>query len=90
MHNKLQIEVMLYAAGHALTIREKQIMYYADKRVKHTEIVDLAERFRDGRQRHGRFDTQEDRALYEQVEKRTYELEQRLFAGIDLKPEDIK
>ena len=69
---------------------EKKILYYADKRVKHDEIVDLKERFRDGRERYGGFDGIEERKLFEKVEKLTYQLEKELFGQIDLKPEDIK
>ena len=68
---------------------EKKILYYADKRVKHDEIVDLKERFRDGRERYGGFDGMEERKLFEEVEKRTFKLEKELFEGLDIEPGDI-
>ena len=68
---------------------EQKIVYYADKRVKHTEIVDLKERFRDGRERYGDYNTDEERKLYEQVEQKTIDLEKELFEKIDLNAEDI-
>ena len=69
---------------------EKKILYYADKRVKHDEIVDLKERFRDGKERYGGFDGMKERQLFDEVEKRTFELEKGLFEGLGIKPEDIK
>lgn len=69
---------------------EQKITYYADKRVKHTEIVDLKERFRDGRERHGVENTDEEKKLFEKVEQKTLELEKELLGKIDLNPEDIK
>jgi tRNA threonylcarbamoyladenosine biosynthesis protein TsaE len=68
---------------------EKKIIYYADKRVKHNEIVSLKERFRDGRERYGKFDTPEEKKLFEEVEIRTKKLEKELFDGIGIKPADI-
>lgn len=68
---------------------EKKILYYADKRVKHDEVVDLAERFRDGRVRYGDGDTPEQQKLYEDVELYALELEKALFEGLDIRPEDI-
>ena len=69
---------------------EKKILYYADKRVKHDEIVDLKERFRDGKERYGGFDGMEERKLFDEVEKKTYQLEKELFGQIELKSEDIR
>jgi len=68
---------------------EKKIIYYADKRVKHDEIVSLKERFRDGRERYGKFDTKGERRLFEDVEKQTVKLEKELFRGIDINPDEI-
>ncbi len=69
---------------------EKKILYYADKRVKHDEIVDVRERFRDGRERYGEGDTPEQKKIYLDVELYTLELEKELFRGLDIKPKDIK
>ena len=68
---------------------ERQIIYYADKRVAHNKIVDLKERFRDGKERYGKFDTPKERQLFDEVEKRTFDLEKRLFKDLDIKSEDI-
>ncbi len=69
---------------------EKKILYYADKRVKHDEIVDLKERFRDGKERYGGFDGMKERKLFEEVEKRTFKLEKELFGNLRIGPEDIR
>ncbi|MBI5422173.1 tRNA (adenosine(37)-N6)-threonylcarbamoyltransferase complex ATPase subunit type 1 TsaE [Candidatus Peregrinibacteria bacterium] len=68
---------------------EKKILYYADKRVKHDEVVDLAERFRDGRARYGDGDTPEQKKLYRDVEFYSMALEKSLFDGLDIRPDDI-
>ncbi len=69
---------------------EKKILYYADKRVKHTEVVDLQERFRDGKERYGKFNSAEDQELFDAVEPKTLELEKELFGQLDIEPSDIK
>jgi len=69
---------------------EIAILYYADKRVKHDKIVSLTERYRDGRERYGGYNSEEEKELHLQVEKAAHDLEKQLFELIDLKPEDIK
>ncbi len=86
MHNSISI----LEEPEKLAYLEVAILFYADKRVKHNEVVSLAERFRDGSERHGKFDNLKTRTMFKEVEKRTYELENQLFSLIDLKPEDIQ
>lgn len=52
-------------------------------------MVDLAERFRDGRVRYGEGDTPEQKKLYLNVELYSLEMEKVLFDGLDIKPEDV-
>lgn len=85
LHNSLSI----LEEPEKLANLEAAILFYADKRVKHHEVVSLAERFRDGRERHGKYDDPKTRSMFEEVERRTYDLEKQLFSLIDLKPEDI-
>ncbi|MBU0705959.1 tRNA (adenosine(37)-N6)-threonylcarbamoyltransferase complex ATPase subunit type 1 TsaE [Patescibacteria group bacterium] len=85
LHNSLSI----LEEPEKFAYLEVAILFYADKRVKHDEIVSLAERFRDGRERHGKFDNLKTQTMFEEVEKRTFELEKQLFALISIKPEDI-
>jgi tRNA threonylcarbamoyladenosine biosynthesis protein TsaE len=69
---------------------EKKILYYADKRVKHEEVVSISERFRDGRERYGIHDSSKEKLFFQDVELFTLELEKELFGGLDLQPEDIQ
>ncbi len=61
---------------------EKKILYYADKRSLHNRVVSLAERFADGRERHGRGNDEKRKRLFEEVERRTHELEKELASGV--------
>ncbi|MBN2306787.1 tRNA (adenosine(37)-N6)-threonylcarbamoyltransferase complex ATPase subunit type 1 TsaE [Candidatus Peregrinibacteria bacterium] len=85
LHNSLSI----LEEPEPLKQLEAAILFYADKRVKHDETVSLAERFRDGKERHGKFDNLKTRTMFDEVETRTYELEKRLFEPINLQPSDI-
>ncbi len=69
-------------------IRPEEIVYYADKRVKHTEIVPLKERFRDLRARYGK----DIYALIrlQRLEDLTKLLERRLFKKLPFGPEKIQ
>jgi len=73
-----------------LNTLEKKIIYYADKRVKHDEVVSLKERFRDGKERYGKYNDDMETRLFEEVKKATLLLEKELFAGLSIKPADIK
>lgn len=65
---------------------EGKILYYADKRVKHDEIVSLKERLTDGRIRnHHLLDPNTDL-----IEHECFRLEKEIFAHLSLRPEDIK
>jgi len=86
LHNSLSI----LEEPEKLAYLEAGILFYADKRVKHHEVVPLAERFRDGRERHGKYDDPKTRSMFEEVERRTYDLEKQLFDLIDLRPEGIR
>ncbi|MFH0820953.1 MAG: tRNA (adenosine(37)-N6)-threonylcarbamoyltransferase complex ATPase subunit type 1 TsaE [Candidatus Peregrinibacteria bacterium] len=68
---------------------EKKIVYYADKRVMHGTIVSLARRLKDGKERHGKYDTPEQRKVFDDVEKHTYSLEKELFESLELSPSDL-
>lgn len=64
--------------AHPIKSIEEMIVYYADKRVAHTKIVSLAERFEEGSKRYGKRN--------KKIEKEILELEQELscMAGEDL------
>lgn len=56
---------------------EDKLLYYADKRVKHTQIVSLKERFRIGREQNPDVRNDLERSL--EIEKRALQLEKEIF-----------
>jgi len=68
-------------------IREEEIVYYADKRVKHEKIVSLKERFIDLRERYGRRPSSWVR-IY-RLEELTKLLERRLFKRLPFGPDKV-
>jgi len=85
LHNTLSI----LEEPEKFGLLEIAIVYYADKRVKHDEIVDLAERFRDGQERYKHHDDDEQKDLHRKAEEATLELEKQLFDLVDISPESI-
>ncbi len=74
--------------GNSLT--EEEIINYSDKRVMHTEIVTLEERFADLRERYGLNGLNEDAMRrISSLESRTYELERKIFSELDFSPEEL-
>lgn len=57
---------------------EEKIVYYADKRVKHSEIVPLRERFRDGRIRY--WQNKPAPLIVSKIEKKIFALEKELMS----------
>ena len=68
-------------------VTEAVLVHYADKRVKHTTIVSLAERFRDLKERYGK--TPSALAWLESLEGKTVELEKRIFRELPITPESL-
>ncbi len=66
----------------------KEIVYYADKRVRHTEIVSVLDRLQDLRQRYGVCSVSMARLV--ELEHLTLSVEKKLFAPLKIKPEDIQ
>ena len=73
----------------AYDIPEKKIIFYADKRAKHYEIVDIKERFRDGKVRNGKNNDEKERLMYDIIFQQTLELEKNLFDGLDIEPGEL-
>jgi uncharacterized protein len=69
------------------SIKEEEIVFYADKRVKHDTIVSLKERFSDLRERYGR--TLKAIIRMRLLEEMTILLEKRLFKGLPFSPSDL-
>ena len=65
----------------------KEIIYYADKRVRHTEIVSVAERVKDLRIRYG-VGSLAMGGFFE-LESLTLSVEKKIFAPLKYQPEDI-
>ena len=82
-HVSLDVDV-----GTTGDVAEEEIVNYADKRVKHEEIVDLAERFRDIEERYAskipslRYRLREGFVRMEAIER-------KLFAPLNIDPEDV-
>jgi putative nucleotidyltransferase with HDIG domain len=79
--------VVLDAATHHGGITEAEVVHYSDKRVKHTTIVPLVERFRDLKKRYGK--SPEALAWLEDLERQSLLLEERLFQKIPVLPEAL-
>jgi uncharacterized protein len=68
-------------------IREAEVVNYADKRVLHTQVVTLAERFADLLERYGK--SAEARSRIAGLEQGAQRLEAKLFAPLGLQPADL-
>jgi len=71
-------------------LSEEEIINYSDKRVMHTRIVTLNERFVDLRKRYGAKGL--DKNAIERIcalEHETYELENKIFSKLDFPPEEL-
>ncbi len=66
---------------------ETEVVNYADKRVLHTRVVTLSQRFADILERYGR--TPENRARLAALEIQFHALEEKIFAPLDLHPMDL-
>ncbi len=65
-------------------LTEVHIVNYTDKRVRHTEIVELSERFLDLLKRYGK--TEEQRSRIDITLKKARFLEKRIFSFLDFQP----
>lgn len=64
---------------------EEKLLYYADKRVMHGDVVSIKERIRDGEERYPRTDqSMEQIAKYEKAKQALYDLEKEIFGIIKL------
>lgn len=69
-------------------VSEEEVVNYADKRVRHDQIVSLEERFDDLKGRYGK----SERALkqLEGLKEATLEIERKIFSILELAPEDLQ
>jgi uncharacterized protein len=68
-------------------IREAEVVNYADKRVLHTRVVTLADRFADLQERYAQ--SEEARRRLAAYEERTRRLETKLFFHLNFTPADL-
>jgi uncharacterized protein len=68
-------------------LTEASIVHYADKRVRHTTIVSVKERFQDLQTRYGK--SAPARAWLEELEKKTGELEKKIFLRLRIEPDAL-
>lgn len=69
-------------------VNEKEIIYYSDKRVNHSDIVTLEERLEYLIDRYAK----NEKALVQRIEanfRRCREVEKKIFASLDFSPEDL-
>uniref|UniRef100_A0A832LUX6 HD domain-containing protein n=1 Tax=Caldimicrobium thiodismutans TaxID=1653476 RepID=A0A832LUX6_9BACT len=79
--------IFLKAPKPKAPISEEELVFYADKRVRHDQIVLLKERFRDLRERYGR--TLKALIRMRLLEEMTLLLERRIFKNLEVRPEEI-
>lgn len=79
--------VVLEENDDSSEIREAELVNYSDKRVRHSRIVTLKERFDDLRKRYGK--DEEAIEFINKLERTTLEIEKKIFSNLDFKPEKI-
>lgn len=69
---------------------EDKLVYYADKRVKHDEVVSAKERMMDGFERYSKlFNNHDFINRHDAINKQLTKIENEIFNKLGLKPEDI-
>jgi len=82
--------VKLHEGRNSLPISEEELINYSDKRIMHTRVVTLSERFTDLRNRYGfkNLDTNIINRI-RILESETYELENKIFSKLNFTPEEL-
>jgi uncharacterized protein len=80
--------VVLDEKTYAGEIGEAALVHYADKRVKHTALVSLEERFLDLKERYGKHPAV--RQWLEDLEGKTKNLEERIFNRLQAPPDSLQ
>ncbi|MFB0562033.1 MAG: HDIG domain-containing metalloprotein [Candidatus Lokiarchaeia archaeon] len=79
--------VVLEENDDSSKILEAELVNYSDKRVRHSRIVTLRERFEDLKKRYGR--DEEAIEFINILEQKTFEIETKIFSNLDFEPEEI-
>lgn len=82
--------IKLQEGRNPLPLSEEEIINYSDKRVLHTRVVSLGERFADLLERYGAKGLDKEAAKrIIQLENETYKLENKIFSKLDFTPEEL-
>ena len=82
--------VKLREGRNLLPISEEELINYSDKRVMHTSVVTLSERFFDLQNRYG-FKSLDTKIIdrIRMLESETYTLENKIFSKLNFTPEEL-
>ncbi|MEA3240833.1 MAG: HD domain-containing protein [Pseudomonadota bacterium] len=80
-HVRLQLDLLQ-------PVDEKELVFYADKRVQHEKIVTLLQRFIDLQDRYGKNEVV--LGLLEEMKTTTFGLESKIFTGLSWLPEEME
>lgn len=80
--------VLIKSNGHG-RITEKEIVYYADKRVNHDQVVSLHDRLDYILERYGKTNEFRHDSILKNFEK-CLQMEKRIFTGLEFTPKDVR
>ncbi len=80
--------IVVAEQGNPEQVSEEEVVNYADKRVRHDQIVSLGERFLDLKNRYGRDQRSID--YLERLEKLILGIENKIFLILKIDPEDVQ
>ena len=82
--------IKLQEGRNSVVISEEELINYSDKRIMHTRVVTLSERFTDLRRRYGfkNLDTKIINRI-RMLESETYKLENKIFSKLNFTPEEL-
>jgi uncharacterized protein len=82
--------VKLREGRNSVSISEEEVVNYSDKRVMHTRVVSLSERFTDLQRRYG-FKNLDTKIIdrIRMLESETYKLENKIFSKLNFTPEEL-
>jgi len=82
--------ITLQESRNIRSLSEEELINYSDKRVMHTKVVTLAERFSDLRKRYGFKNL--DKKMVDRIltlKSKTYELEDKIFSKLNFTPDEL-
>ncbi len=79
--------VFLNENNDSSKILEEEVVNYSDKRVRHTKVVTLKERFKDLRKRYGK--DKESIKVINNLERKAIQIENKIFSNLPFKPEEL-